>query len=133
MLEEFKEFISRGNVVDLAVAVVIGVAFANVVSAVVDGLITPVIAMLGSRSYSDLDFTINHSTFEYGSVLSAVIQFVLVAAAVFFFVVKPLNLLTNLRRRGEVPEEELSDEVVLLTEIRDLLRAEQMRSGRLSE
>jgi large conductance mechanosensitive channel len=120
--KEFRDFITRSNVIDLAVAVVIGLAFTAIVNAIVAGLITPLIGMIGGNDYSDLDFTINGSTFEYGQVLNAVIQFLLIAAAVFFFIVKPVNVLNERRRRGEEPERELSDEAALLTEIRDLLR-----------
>ena len=121
--KEFREFITRGNVIDLAVAVIIGLAFTAIVNAIVSGLITPLIGMIGGKDFSDLDFTINGSTFEYGLVINAVIQFLLIAAAVFFFIVKPINMLNERRRRGEEPEpEELSDEAALLTEIRDLLR-----------
>jgi large conductance mechanosensitive channel len=121
--KEFREFITRGNVIDLAVAVIIGLAFTAIINAIVSGLITPLIGMIGGNDFSDLDFTINGSTFEYGEVINAVIQFLLIAAAVFFFIVKPINTLNERRRRGEEPEpEELSDEAALLTEIRDLLR-----------
>jgi large conductance mechanosensitive channel len=121
--KEFREFITRGNVIDLAVAVIIGLAFTAIINAIVSGLITPLIGMIGGKDFSDLDFTINDSTFEYGEVINAIIQFLLIAAAVFFFIVKPINLLNERRRRGEEPEpEELSDEAALLTEIRDLLR-----------
>ena len=121
--KEFREFITRGNVIDLAVAVIIGLAFTAIINAIVSGLITPLIGMIGGNDFSDLDFTINGSTFEYGLVINAVIQFLLIAAAVFFFIVKPVNMLNERRRRGEEPEpEELSDEAALLTEIRDLLR-----------
>ncbi len=125
MLKEFRDFISRGNVIELAIAVVIGVAFNDVVNAIVDGLISPLIGMLGERDYSELDFTVNDSTFEWGLVLSAIITFASIAAAVFFIFVKPMNVLAERRRRGEVTEEEVSDEVALLAEIRDLLRAQQ--------
>ncbi len=126
VFKEFKEFISRGNVIDLAVAVVIGIAFTGVVNAIVGGLITPLIGMIGGNDYSALDFEINGSTFEYGEVINAVIQFLLIAAAVFFFVVKPINMLNERRRAGlDEPEPaELSDEAALLTEIRDLLNAQ---------
>jgi large conductance mechanosensitive channel len=126
VIKEFREFISRGNVIDLAVAVVVGTAFVQVVNAIVAGLITPLIGMIGGSDFSALDFTINGSTFEYGDVINAVIQFTLIAAAVFFLVVKPINVLHERRRRGQVePEpEELSDEAALLTEIRDLLRSQ---------
>ena len=121
--KEFREFITRGNVIDLAVAVIIGLAFTTIINAIVSGLITPLIGMIGGNDFSDLDFKINGSTFEYGLVINAVIQFLLIAAAVFFFIVKPINMLNERRRRGEEPEpEELSDEAALLTEIRDLLR-----------
>jgi large conductance mechanosensitive channel len=121
--KEFRDFITRGNVIDLAVAVIIGLAFTAIVNAIVSGLITPLIGMIGGNDFSDLDFTINGSTFEYGEVINAVIQFLLIAAAVFFFIVRPINMLNERRRRGEEPEpEELSDEAALLTEIRDLLR-----------
>jgi large conductance mechanosensitive channel len=125
VLKDFRDFIARGNVMELAVAVVIGVAFNDVVNSVVEGLITPLIGMLGSRDYSSLDFTINDSTFEWGNVLNAVLQFVSIAGAVFLIFVKPMNVLAERRRRGEVTEEELSDEAALLSEIRDLLRAQQ--------
>jgi large conductance mechanosensitive channel len=121
--KEFRDFITRGNVIDLAVAVIIGLAFTAIVNAIVSGLITPLIGMIGGNDFSDLGFTINDSTFEYGEVINAVIQFLLIAAAVFFFIVKPINMLNERRRRGEEPEpEDLSDEAALLTEIRDLLR-----------
>jgi large conductance mechanosensitive channel len=121
--KEFRDFITRGNVIDLAVAVIIGLAFTAIVNAIVSGLITPLIGMIGGNDFRDLDFTINDSTFEYGQVINAVMQFLLIAAAVFFFIVKPVNMLNERRRRGEEPEPaELSDEAELLTEIRDLLR-----------
>jgi large conductance mechanosensitive channel len=100
---EFKAFILRGNVVDLAVAVVIGVAFGAVVTALVADLITPLIAAIfGKPDFSNLTFTINKSQFLYGDFLNAVITFLSVAAAIFFFVVKPLNMLMA-RRKTEPP------------------------------
>jgi len=121
VFKEFREFISRGNVVDLAVAVVIGAAFTDLINAVVEGLLTPLIGMLGERNYDDLEFTMRGSTFEYGTVISAAISFTLIAGAVFLFVIKPLNVLQERRRRGQVETKELSDEVLLLSEIRNLL------------
>ena len=98
MLGEFKAFLFRGNVVDLAVAVVIGIAFAAVIAALVADIITPLIAAIfGSHDFSALTFTINNSTFLYGAFINAVIAFVLVAAAIFFVVVKPMNAM-NARR-----------------------------------
>ena len=98
MLKEFKAFLLRGNVVDLAVAVVIGIAFGAVITALVADIITPLIAAIfGSHDFSALTFTINNSTFLYGAFINAVVAFVLVAAAIFFVVVKPMNAM-NARR-----------------------------------
>ena len=123
LVEEFKEFLLRGNVVDLAVAVVIGAAFGAVVSAVVEGLLTPLIAAIfGEPDFSDLSFTINGSEFRYGIVINALITFLLVGATVFFVVVKPINALMARRKKEEEPEPEApTEEVKLLTEIRDAL------------
>ena len=101
VVKEFREFILRGNVVDLAVAVVIGAAFTAVINALVKDLLTPIIAALfGKPDFSNLVFTINGSRFAYGDFLNAVLTFVLVAAALFFFVVKPVNYLMERRRTG---------------------------------
>jgi large conductance mechanosensitive channel len=90
VLKDFKQFVLRGNVVDLAVAVVIGAAFGALVAALVEDLLIPVIAaIIGKPDFSRLTFTINDSVFKYGAFLNAVIAFLLIAAAVFFFVVKP--------------------------------------------
>ena len=124
MLSEFKKFLLRGNVVDLAVAVVIGAAFGAVVTALVADLITPLIAAIGGKpDFSGLSFTINGSKFRYGDFINAIISFVIIAAAIFFLVVRPVNALQARRRTGE-EEEELSDEAVLLAEIRDELKAQ---------
>jgi large conductance mechanosensitive channel len=105
VLVEFKEFISRGNLVDLAVAVVIGTAFAALVKSFVDNLITPIIAAIfGQANFGDLTFTINGSHFYYGLFINALITFISVAAAIFFFVVKPMNLWTERAKRGEDPD-----------------------------
>ena len=125
MLTEFKKFLLRGNVVDLAVAVVIGTAFGAVVTALVADLITPLIAAIGGKpDFSGLSFTLNGSKFRYGDFINSVISFVIIAAVIFFLVVKPLNALQS-RRRDEEKEEALSDEAVLLREIRDELRAQR--------
>jgi len=126
MLAEFKAFLMRGNVVDLAVAVVIGAAFGLVIQAFVADIITPIIAAIfGKPDFSNLTFTINGSVFRYGDFLNAVIAFVAVAAAIFFFVVKPMNVLAARRAAGQEPEAEPAPTVdqQLLTEIRDLLKA----------
>lgn len=98
-LRDFRTFLLRGNVVDLAVAVVIGAAFGAVVTALVRDLITPIIALIfGKPDFAALQFTLNNSTFRYGDFLNYVISFVSIAAAVFFFVVQPVNLLMARRR-----------------------------------
>ena len=100
MLKDFKTFLLRGNVVELAVGIVIGVAFAALVTAFVADLITPIIAaIIGEPDFSKLTFEINGSVFKYGDFLNALISFVAIAAAVFFFVVKPVNALMARARR----------------------------------
>ena len=99
MLKDFKTFLLRGNVVDLAVGIVIGAAFGAVVTALVADLITPIVAaIIGKPDFSHLTFTINHSEFKYGSFLNALIAFLSIATAVFFFVVQPVNALMARRR-----------------------------------
>lgn len=103
MLKEFKQFLLRGNVVDLAVGVVIGAAFGTIVSALVSDFLTPLIAAIAKvPDFSGLSFTINGSVFMYGHFINALISFILVASAVFFFVVKPMNILIS-RSRKEPP------------------------------
>jgi large conductance mechanosensitive channel len=105
-MKDFKEFLLRGNLVDMAVGIVIGLAFAAVVTALVTDLITPLIAAIGGKAdFSSLSFTINKSHFLYGAFINALITFVVIAAAVFFLVVKPVNALMA-RRRTEVPVDE---------------------------
>jgi large conductance mechanosensitive channel len=103
MLSDFKKFLMRGNVVDLAVAVVVGTAFGAVVKALVADILTPIIAVIfGKPNFEDLVFTINHSQFAYGNLINALITFLSVAAGVFFFVVTPINALMA-RRATEDP------------------------------
>jgi large conductance mechanosensitive channel len=109
MLKGFRDFILRGNVVDLAVAVVIGAAFGAVVTSLVNDLLTPLIAAIfGQPDFSDLTFTINNSQFRYGSFINAVISFLLIAAAIYFVVVAPMNKIAEMRARGKGPTEEES-------------------------
>lgn len=124
MLADFKKFLFRGNVIDLAVAVIIGAAFTAIVSAIVEGMITPLVGMIVSKDFSEMTFEINGSRFFYGTVINAVIYFVSVAAVVFFAIVKPVQAITARRAAGEAAEDAPapSDEAVLLAEIRDLLR-----------
>jgi len=109
MLSDFKKFILRGNVVDLAVAVVLGVAFAAMVTAFVADLVTPLIAAIfGKQDFSSLYFTWNHSKFRYGSFINSVVAFVIIATVVFFAVVVPLTAL--MRRLNLIPKEEAEPE-----------------------
>jgi large conductance mechanosensitive channel len=107
MLQEFREFILRGNLVDLAVAVVLGTAFTAVVTSMVEDLITPLIAAIGGEpDFSALGFTINDSQFRYGDFINALIAFLIVSTVLFFFVIKPVNaLLSRLRTEPPVAEE----------------------------
>lgn len=103
MLKEFKQFLLRGNVVDLAVGVVIGAAFGTVVSSLVKDILTPLIAAIVSvPDFSGLSFSMRGSQFRYGDFLNALISFLIAAAAIFFFVVKPINMLVA-RSRKEPP------------------------------
>lgn len=124
MLKEFRDFLMRGNVVDLAVAVVIGAAFGRVITAFVDGILMQLIAaIIGEPDFGGLSFTLNGAEFMYGLVLNALIVFVAVAAAIFFLVVKPMNALQD--RLGTKKEDEVAADIALLTEIRDELRAQR--------
>ncbi len=106
MLQEFKKFVLRGNVVDLAVAVVVGAAFGAVVTALVKDFITPLIAAAqGHHDFSALYFTVHGSKFMYGDFVNTVISFLSIAAVVFFLVVQPLNRLQNLTTRNKTPVE----------------------------
>lgn len=101
MLKEFKQFLLRGNVVDLAVGVVVGAAFGTIVNALVSDLLTPFIAaIIKVPDFGGLMFTINDSQFMYGHFINALISFLLIASAIFFFVVKPMNLLIERSRKG---------------------------------
>ena len=103
VFKEFKQFLMRGNVIDLAVAVVMGAAFGAVINSLVNDMIMPIIAMIfGKPDFSSLTFTINDAVFRYGAFITALITFVLTAAAIFFFVIKPINMLMA-RRRTEPP------------------------------
>jgi large conductance mechanosensitive channel len=122
MLKGFKQFILRGNVINLAIAVVIGLAFNAVIHALVADIVTPLIAAIaGKPNFETLTFTINHSRFLYGDLVNYIIGFLSVAAAIYFLVVAPVNAM-NKRRRGGADESGVSEEIQLLTEIRDLLR-----------
>jgi large conductance mechanosensitive channel len=125
VLAEFREFVLRGNLVDLAIAVVLGAAFGAVVTSAVENLVTPLIAAIGGQpDFSELTFTINKSQFGYGAFLNALLSFLVIAAVIFFLVVKPVNaLLARMKRDDDVEPEAPAPDVALLTEIRDLLKA----------
>lgn len=122
MLKGFKQFILRGNVIDLAIAVVIGLAFNAVIQALVRDIVTPLIAAIaGKPNFATLHFTVHHSVFLYGDLINYLITFLSVAAAIYFLVVAPVNALKARRARGTEAAEETPEDVALLTEIRDLL------------
>ena len=128
MLKEFRDFVMRGNVVELAVAVIIGAAFGAVITAFTAAFITPLIALIGGKpDFGDLRITISGTIFPYGQFLNALISFLIIAAVVFFFVVRPMNKVMARMKQGEEPEAP-SAEVATLLEIRDLL-ADQRGAG----
>jgi large conductance mechanosensitive channel len=124
MIKGFKDFLLRGNVVDLAVAVVVGLAFATVINTFATDFIGGIIGAIGgSADFRGAGFTVNDSRIVIGSTIDALIYFAIVAAAVYFFVVVPVNQLMERRKRGEEPEVAApSEDILLLQEIRDLLR-----------
>ena len=127
MLKGFKEFISRGNAVDLAVGMVIGTAFTAVVTALVKQVINPLIGgLFGEQNFDDVfQFTIGTATVQPGAVITALVNFLLVAFALYFFIVLPMNALAARRKKEEAVETpEVSEDVQLLSEIRDLLKAQ---------
>jgi large conductance mechanosensitive channel len=129
VLKGFKDFLMRGNVIDLAVAVVIGTAFTAIVSAFTANIIEPIIATLGGSNVNGLGFRIIDSnpktTVDLGAVISAAINFAMIAAVVYFIIVLPFQTIQNRRKRGEEPGPAEPTDVELLIEIRDLLAAQQ--------
>lgn len=127
LVKEFKEFISRGNVMDLAVGVIIGKAFGDIVTSLVNNVLMPLIGVvLGGIDFSGLSFTVKSSVIKYGEFLQSVFDFLIVAACIFA-VIKFMNKLQNLNKKEEIKEEvveepKLTKEEELLTEIRDLLK-----------
>ncbi|MBM9432480.1 large conductance mechanosensitive channel protein MscL [Flaviflexus equikiangi] len=125
MLQGFKEFISRGNAIDLAVGVVIGAAFSGVVTALVDKFINPLIgALFGEPNFDSVGaFKLNGATIQPGAILTALVSFLLVALALYLFIVMPMNKLAERRAAGIAEEPKApAEDIMLLTEIRDLLR-----------
>lgn len=122
MLKGFKDFIVQGNVMDLAVAVIIGAAFTQVVSALTDSVLMPLIsALVGSPNFDDFaKLTLNGNEIAFGVLLTAIVNFLLVAAAVYFAIVMPMNKIIEMRGK-HAEEDPLPEDIVLLTEIRDAL------------
>lgn len=123
MLKGFRDFLAQGNVMDLAVAVIIGAAFTQVVSALTDSVLMPLIsALVGSPNFDEFaKVTINGNDIAFGVLLTALVNFLLVAAAVYFAIVVPMNKLIALRRTEDEDEEETPEDIALLREIRDAL------------
>jgi large conductance mechanosensitive channel len=128
MLKGFKDFIMRGNVIDLTVGIILGAAFTTVVTGLMNGILNPLIAaVFGEPDIAGVGgFTLNGAEFSIGTFLQAVLNFLIVAAALYFLVVLPINRLAERRRAGIEPEPEApAEDVLLLQEIRDLLAAQQ--------
>ena len=120
MLSDFKKFLLQGNLIELAVAFVIGAAFAAVVKSLVDNLVMPILAAVGGKpNFDDLTFTVNDAVFRYGAFITAVVGFIAVAAAVFFFVVKPVTKVMDRYKKDEEAAPDAQEE--LLKEIKGLL------------
>jgi len=139
LLKGFRDFILRGNIVDLAVGVVIGVAFNDLVGRFTIDFIKPLISLVGGDKAFAGSFTFRHQTFQWADFINAIINFIIVAAVIYFFVVKPMNMVMARMKRGEEtpPPAPPTDETVVLREIRDILKtnprsatgAPQPRSG----
>lgn len=131
MIKGFKDFLMRGNVVDLAVAVVIGAAFGAIVTAFTNNLINPIVALFGGNNVNGLAVQLGSSDktiIDFGAIITAAINFVIVAAVVYFIFVMPMNRLKERRKRGEEPGPSEPTDVELLKEIRDLLAAQQRQN-----
>ena len=122
-ISEFKKFIARGNVVDLAIGVIIGGAFSSIVTSLVNNILTPILGLiLGGVNFSNLAITFKNTRIEYGAFIESITDFLIVAFCLFM-VIKFINKISNLKKKEEkTPEIKKSDEVLLLEEIRDLLK-----------
>ncbi len=129
MLKGFKDFLMRGNVIDLAVAVVIGTAFTAIVTSIADNLIRPIIAAIGGSEVTGLSWTIvggnDASRIDFAKIITAVITFMIIASIVYFVFVLPMRTIQERRKRGEEPGPSEPTNVEVLLEIRDLLRQQQ--------
>jgi large conductance mechanosensitive channel len=135
MIKGFKDFIMRGNVVDLAVGIVIGAAFTTVVTSFTNGFLKPLIQLMGGNTTATAGTKrVGDVVFDYATFINAVITFLLTAAVLYFLVVYPLNRLAERRRRGEEPPPATpSEEIRLLTEIRDALVRGQVSPGAVND
>ena len=133
MIKGFKDFLMRGNVVDLAVAVIIGTAFTAIVTAIANSFIKPLIAAFGGADVTGLSWTIvagnPASRMDFAAILTAITNFLIIAAVVYFAIVLPIKKIQDRRKRGEEPGPAEPTDVELLTEIRDLLREQQIQTG----
>ena len=124
MWKDFKEFAFKGNVMDLAVGVIIGAAFGKIVSSLVNDIIMPLVGLLlGGIDFINLKITVGNSVVKYGNFIQAVVDFFIVGFSIFLFI----KLLSNLKKKEQIVEESFSKEEELLTEIRDLLKKETIR------
>ena len=127
MLSEFRQFAMRGNVVDLAIAVVVGAAFTGIITQFTKSFVEPLIKLMGGGGVHGGAFIVNGVAFDWGGFINASINFLIVAAIIYFFIVVPINTLMARRRRGEAPVEAAAttpEDIALLREIRDLLKGE---------
>ena len=122
MLKEFKQFISRGHVLDMAVGVIIGSAFGKIVTSLVDNILMPLIGIIiGGIDFTSLSIKINEATINYGIFIQSVIDFLIIAACIFF-ITKVINKLENIKQKEEKKETKKKEDILLLEEIRDLLK-----------
>ena len=121
--KEFKEFAAKGNVIELAIAVVIGAAFGKIVSSLVDDIIMPLIGILVGKNFASLTVEVNGSYIAYGAFIQAIVDFIIIAFCVFLFT----KLINKFKKKEEKKEEKKSDTVVLLEEIRDLLKKQNKK------
>ncbi len=127
MIKGFRDFIMRGNVIDLAIAVVVGAAFSGIVTQFTKSFIEPIIKLIGGGGVHGGAFIVNGVAFDWGAFINAIINFLIVAAILYFFIVVPINTMMARRRRGETPVETAAatpEDIALLREIRDLLQRE---------
>jgi len=121
-MEEFKKFIARGNVMDLAVGVIVGGAFSSIVTSLVNNILTPILGfILGGVNFSNLSITFKDTKIVYGAFIQSIIDFLIVAICIFTFI-KIINRIMHGKKKEEVEKPKKSDEVILLEEIRDLLK-----------